>query len=412
MSDSCRRTGGADTNDTPAHVRRTASYWSSLGLAWVTARGGWSALRLLVERSAEEIWQASHEELVSWGLSRRAAATFCTLRHKFVPVTLEEQMEAAGVRFLPALSPEYPKELLHLPHPPAGLFVKGPREKWEAVLLSARVTVVGTRKATGYGARVTESFVEAFARGGVTVVSGMALGIDSIAHRAALASGGLTVAVLGSGVDVPYPRSNLDLYRQVATTGAVVSEFPPGMAPTQWTFPRRNRLLAALGDGLLVTEASVTSGAMQTANWALELGRPVLAVPGSVLGDSHSGCNRLLYEGAHVALRPEEAVEDFLLASRMERGARGPVDCLTPSGSRGRAGKRAQVSAGSGLRHLGALCPAETRILDALASGECSADGLAQKTGLSLREVTVILGRLEIDGLVARAGPGQYVRSS
>ncbi|MCX8032948.1 MAG: DNA-processing protein DprA [Thermoleophilia bacterium] len=410
MSASHRHTGGVDGYGTAARVRRSTAYWSSLGLAWVTARGGWSVLRLLVERSPEEIWRASREDLVSWGVSPRAAATFCMLRHEFVPVMIEEQMEAADVRFLPVFSPEYPKELLHLPHPPAGLFVKAPREKWEAVLLSARVTVVGTRKATSYGARVTESFVEAFTQGGLAVVSGMALGIDSIAHRAALASDGLTVAVLGSGIDVPYPRSNLDLYRQGATNGAVVSEFPPGTAPTRWTFPRRNRLLAALGDGLLVTEASVTSGAMQTANWALELGKPVLAVPGSVIGDSHSGCNRLLYEGAHVALRPEEAVEDFLLASRMERGGRGPVDCSTPLELWSRAGERAQVSAGSRLRRSDALGAAETRILDALATGEYSADALAQETGLPLREVTAILGRLEIEGLVVRAGPGQYVR--
>ncbi len=166
------------------------------------------------------------------------------------------------------------------------------------------MTIVGTRRATPYGLRATEAFASAFAAAGVAVVSGMALGIDGRAHQAALDAGGLTVAVLGCGADVVYPQRHRGLYESISEDGVVLSELPPGTPPARWTFPHRNRLLAALGDAVLVTEGSRTSGALQTAGWALELGRPVFAVPGPIAMDCHEGCNRLLYDGAGPALDP------------------------------------------------------------------------------------------------------------
>jgi len=410
MSGSHENAGFASGADFSACLRQSQTYQAALGLAWATAQGGSSILGLLFERSPLEIWKASLADLVSWGVSHRAAAGFTELRGRFVLADLNAQMEAANVRFVPYFSSEYPAELLHLRHPPAGLFIKGPREIWEAFLGAVRITVVGTRKATSYGVQVTESFVRAFVEAGVTIVSGMALGIDGVAHRATLAAGGLTVAVLGSGIDVVYPRSNLRLYQRLAAEGTVISEFPPGMPPAQWTFPRRNRLLAALGDGVLVTEGSITSGALQTADWALELGRPVLAVPGSIMGQNHSGCNRLLYDGAIVALDPREAVEDFLLVSRMQRTGRGPLKWSRASASQGQCkiGAKATdnpVSAAGDDPESGMA-----RILQALTDAPSSADALARRAGLSLRQVTAMLGYLEIEGAVARAGPGHYVR--
>ncbi len=185
------------------------------------------------------------------------------------------------------------------------------------------MTIVGTRKATAYGARAAEAFAAAFASRGVAVVSGMALGIDGRAHRASLEVGGLTVGVLGCGADIVYPRSHRTLYERILEQGVILSELPPGTPPGRWTFPQRNRLLAALGDAVLVVEGSRLSGAMQTADRSLELGRPVFAVPGPISVESHSGCNQLLYEGAVPAVDPCVTVEDFFLQTRIHTNESG-----------------------------------------------------------------------------------------
>jgi DNA processing protein len=229
----------------------------------------------------------------------------------------------------------------------------------------------------------------------------MALGVDARAHEAAMKAGGLTIAVLGCGPDIVYPRRNRQLYDKAAESGVVVSELPPGTAPARWTFPHRNRLLAALGDAVLVVEASRTSGALQTASWALELGRPVFSVPGPIYADGHRGCNLLLYEGACPAVEPCVTVEDFLLQTRIERGRR-------------------QVSEGGHRKTLGGTgqsCSVHNpgsrngTVLEALTFDPSSVDCLIERTGLTAREVTAALAELELAGLAARAGPGTYIRA-
>jgi DNA processing protein len=195
----------------------------------------------------------------------------------------------------------YPRRLLDLREPPARLHVLGdwPRE-------APAVAVVGTRDATAYGERVTRELVHALGRAGVVVISGMARGIDAAAHRAALEHGSPTVAVLGTGIDVPYPVAHGPLHRELATRAAVVSEQPPGRRAFPGCFPRRNRLIAALADVTLVVEAGPRSGALITATHALELGRAVAAVPGPIDMPQHRGANELLRDGAQVIASPDD----------------------------------------------------------------------------------------------------------
>jgi DNA processing protein len=226
----------------------------------------------------------------------------------------------------------------------------------------------------------------------------MAMGIDAQVHRSAMEGGGLTVAILGCGADIVYPRSQRWLYEKIRERGIVASELPPGSRPTKWTFPYRNRLLAALGDAVLVVQGSNKSGAMQTAKWALELGRPVFSVPGSIMRRESEGCNTLLYEGAVPAVNPKVTVEDFLLQTRIERGRRR-VPESGPEASPGR-------DSGSAV---GPMDGRQQRVLDAVGSGPTTADRLVVLTGLPVREVGVALGELEATGRVIRGGPGTYL---
>jgi DNA protecting protein DprA len=264
--------------------------------------------------------------------------------------------------------------------------------------------VVGTRKATGYGVRAAEAFAAAFASRGVAVVSGMALGIDGRAHRASLEVGGLTIAVLGCGADIAYPRSHKTLSERITEQGVLLSELPPGTPPGRWTFPQRNRLLAALGDAVLVVEGSRLSGSMQTANRALELGRPVFVVPGPISVESHSGCNQLLYEGAAPAVDPCVTVEDFFLQTRILRKESGR-DILAADGT------SATRDMPTGTARRGSEKPQGESILTALDGGPCSVDDLMEVVGLNARQVNVALAELEVMGRIVRAGPGQFIRA-
>lgn len=387
---------------------------ASLGLAWQSAFGcGW-ILRLLHHHAPELIWGASRRDLEEWGLTKAAIGRFEQRRRDFRPLLAAAHIESAALRFVAYGDREYPAQLRELPQPPAGLFVRG-MDDMTPVLRVPRVVIVGTRKPTPYGVLLAEAFACAFARAGVLVVSGMALGIDGRSHQGALKEGAASVAVLGCGADVIYPRAHRKLYGEIAENGAVLSELPPGTAPSRWTFPQRNRVLAALGDAVLVVEAGASSGALQTADWALELGRPVFAVPGPVTGENHRGTNRLIYEGAFPALDPVVTVEDFLLLTRIERGDRLPasfVDCRrTATGGLFGQSTGLVASDRGGTDGPAPLGPAELKVLGWLGAGMMTVDAIAEGTSLSVREVTGALARLQLRGAATRLGPGLFIRA-
>ena len=233
------------------------------------------------------------------------------------------------------------------------------------------MAVVGSRKCTRYGIDLAESFGRAVARSGWVTVSGLARGIDTAAHRGALAVSGVGVAVLGNGVDVYYPVENRDLCDQlVAREGAVISEYPPGTPPDRWRFPARNRIIAAMSQAVVVVESAVTGGSLITARLAAEIGRPVFVVPGDVDRVASEGCNRLIKDGAHPVLGPEDLIEELSLVIGPPR-SRERTDHMIP----------------------------DTGI---------SIGDLPEHWGLTLTETMVKLGRLEMTGKVRRSGDSVF----
>jgi DNA processing protein len=377
-------------------------YRAALALAYICHSGGNSILRLLKTMSPEDIWAAPQSRLtMDESVSEAAAQRFVRSRRGQEWREAESGLKAAGLRFVPFGTSAYPQELTNLSHPPVGLFVKGDEEKLEALLTLPRITIVGTRRATAYGTQAARDFAAAFAARGIAVVSGMALGVDGRSHEAALEMRGLTAAVLGCGADIVYPRRHRGLYQRIVERGLVMSELPPGAPPAPWTFPNRNRLLAALGDAVVVVEGSPISGAMQTADQGASLGRPVFAVPGSIYVENHRGCNLLLRDGAVPALDPDMTVEEFLLQTRIERGERRPPER--------EAGAALPGSGQDPFREL--VAAGREAILEAIAERPHSVDALVVRTGMTARHLTAALAELELGGLAARAGPGLYIRA-
>jgi DNA processing protein len=234
----------------------------------------------------------------------------------------EQRLAARGFRFLPRTAPEFPPLLRAIHDPPVGLFVRGPGDV--SLLSRAAVAVVGARACSGYGASVARSLGRDLARCGLVVVSGMARGVDAEAHRGALEAAGPTVAVLGCGIDRDYPAAHAELARRIAATGLLVSEYAPGVEPAPWRFPARNRIVAGLCAATVVVEARERSGALITADLALEEGREVFTVPGEISSALSAGTNALLKLGA----TPLTAASDVLVEFGIEKAAPAARDAL------------------------------------------------------------------------------------
>jgi len=304
----------------------------------------------------------------------------------------------AGARIVTCLEAAYPPLLRHLSLPPAVLYVRGALPERPAV------AIVGSRRASPYGLEAAELFARALAAAGVPVVSGFARGVDAAAHRGALAAGGATVAVLGCGVDVDYPRGHRRLGDAAAAAGAVVSELPCGAEPRAWNFPVRNRIIAALALGTLVVEAAARSGSLITARHALELGRDVFAVPGRIFDERAMGPNTLIAAGAVPARHPRDVLETLGLPAGAAGGGQtaggGAPDATSPSA--GAADDEAAAGAGPPLD--GPPLPAlQGRLLAALAVGDPRpAEALAGAAGVGVDQALAGLLELELAGWAQR----------
>ena len=314
-------------------------------------------------------------------------------RSKCNPKAIAAKLRALGedeISFIGRNEADFPCKLRNLPDCPAGLFVKGKLPPPDMPL----VAVVGARGCDEYGRQMAEYFGTEFARHGIGVISGMAVGIDGESQRAALMSGGYSMAVLGSGVDICYPRSNFNLYAQLVRDGGVVSEYLPGTIPRAFHFPMRNRLVSAFSDAVLVVEAREKSGSLITADHALEQGRDVMAVPGRVGDLLSEGCNRLIRQGAAIVTCIEDVCEVLgvdLLASRSQ--GRLPVGENAASDRSGEA-----------------LDESWQKILLTLSSSPSHIDSISDKTGMAIPELMHDLLIMEMRGLVRQVGQGQYVK--
>jgi DNA processing protein len=274
-----------------------------------------------------------------------------------------------GFRFLARSNPDYPRLLRELHDPPPGLFLRGGAEA--ELLARPAVAIVGARACSSYGSQVARLLGQELGAAGLVVVSGLARGVDGEAHRGALESGGVTVAVLGCGIDRDYPAAHAQLAGLIAETGLVVSEYAPGVEPAPWRFPARNRIIAGLASATVIVEARDRSGALITADFALEAGREVFAVPGEITSSLSAGTNALLRLGATPLTSREDVFEALGLA---------PPEVPQPE-----LGEEASV------------------VLRALADRPAGADELTRTTGLDAAAVARALAELELVGAVAEA---------
>ncbi len=337
----------------------------------------------LLERhfgSLAEAWRASASELMAAGLDQRTVASIVQRRAKISPEQEMERLARHGVRALTWHDPAYPPLLKEIYDLPPVLYVRGELTERDQVALA----VVGTRRPTAYGRQAAEELTWGLARAGITIVSGLARGIDAIAHRSALEAGGRTIAVLACGLDLVYPPEHARLAREVMERGALVSDYPLGTIPRADYFPRRNRIMAGIGLGVLVVEGDMTSGALNTARWAVEQDREVFAVPGSIFSPQSQGPHWLLQQGAKLVQRVEDVLEELNLTLVPQQA---PLAAPTPDGD-----TEATV-----LRHMGR----EPKHVDEV----------CRLSGLPIATVSSALAMLELKGLVKQVGIMTYVRA-
>ncbi len=281
-------------------------------------------------------------------------------------------MASLDVKLVPYTSGSYPKRLQDLPYSPPLLYVRGDLGNDEH-----SIAIIGSRRASCYGKAVAERFARELARAGLTVVSGLARGIDTCAHRGALEEGGRTIAVLGCGIDRIYPSENVYLLREVVKNGACVSEFPIGTQPFAGNFPRRNRIISGLSDAILVVEATMHSGTFSTVQWALEQGKEVFAVPGNITEETSKGTNKLIMDGA----RPVTSTQDIIDGLDIDR----------------------KVS----KREPPVMSEEEMKVYNSLGNRAVHIDSLVSVLSIPVSRLSAILLALELKSVV-KSLPGRY----
>jgi DNA processing protein len=296
--------------------------------------------------------------------------------------------DASGTVLLPATAAAYPPLLHESPDAPGVLYVQGDVR----VLSEPQLAMVGSRNPTAGGRATAREFAMFFANAGLTITSGLALGIDTACHEGALAGGGPTVAVLGCGLDQIYPRGNQALAERIASNGAVITEFPPGSSPLPAYFPQRNRIIAGLSHGTLVVEAAQRSGSLITARLAGVAGREVFAIPGSIHNPLARGCHQLIRQGAKLVERPEDVLCELKISLVAQLLASSPGAAALPNEGAAVLDKEYKI------------------LLDALAFEPASVDSLIERTGMNSESIASMLLILELDGHVAPHPGGRYSR--
>ncbi len=352
-------------------------YW--LGFNKVPGVGA-KKLRALLDvfGDVETAWHAPRRELIEVGLDQRALRNLLNARDTLDLDAELTRLQASGVRALTWDDPDYPAHLRRTDAPPPVLFLRGellPADEWA-------VAVVGTRRSTDYDREVARMLTSDLARAGVVIVSGLARGIDAVAHQAALDAGGRTIAVLANGLDQIYPPEHRDLAAEILKNGALISEQPLGAHPEAGNFPARNRIISGLSLGVLVVACPWNSGAIITAKQALEQGREVFAVPGGILSRNSEGPNRLIKDGA----TPVTEVNDILEALNLNQVAQ-------------------YVDARLSLPDD----PIEAQLLELLGSEPRHVDDIRRQAGLPVQQVSSTLAMMELKGMARSVGGMKYV---
>lgn len=326
-----------------------------------------------------EAWKAPIQTLQEAGLDRRSIENLLNARQRLDPKAELDRVLRSGCGVFCWDIDCYPANLRKIPQPPPVLYVRGQLEEQDELA----VAIVGTRQASAYGREVARELGTELGRHGITVVSGLALGVDTIAHQAALDAGGRTIAVLGSGVDQIYPARNRKLALQIIEQGALISEYPMGTRPEASNFPPRNRIISGLSLAVIVVEAGKRSGALITASFAAEQSRDVFAVPGSILSPGSDGCNRLIRDGAIPVTSTSDLLERLQIADAV-------------------AHQEARVTVPAS--------PAEEMILQHISAEPQHMNEIVRAAPLETSEVSSLLAMMELKGLVRQVGLLQYVR--
>lgn len=328
--------------------------------------------------SIEDAWKATPGELKKAGLDSTARRAINSCRPGISPEAEMEKLDRCGVRALTCNDNDYPARLKEIYDYPPVLYVRGtllPQDEW-------CLAVVGTRRATIYGKQVTEEIVTDLAQNKITIVSGLAKGIDTIAHRSALAAGGRSFAVFACGLDTVYPAENASLARDIIGNGALISEYPLGTKPRAENFPRRNRILSGLSLGVLVVEAGESSGALITARMALEQNREVFAIPGSILSPVSRGTNHLIQDGAKLVRDYSNVLEELNLTTVVRQME---------------------------IREILPESETEAIIMKLLSTEPIHIDEVCRSSNLPAAIVSSTLAMMELKGQVKQAGAMNYV---
>lgn len=329
------------------------------------------------------VWEATEKELLSLGIFRNTVNLLLETRKKLEPESYAKSITDSGIKWITIFDKDYPALLSQIYDPPVVLYYKGKPDDFN----QKAVAVVGTRKMTSYGRVVAEQFTKGLVEGGLTIVSGLARGIDAQAHLTAVLENGRTIAVLGGGLNNIFPPENRNLASKIADGfGAVISEFPPNYASLPGNFPARNRIISGLSLAVLVIEAAEDSGSLITARCALEQGREVFAVPGPVTSSLSKGPINLIKDGARAVFSPDEVLEELGLSDKSNRSDKTYKTDMTN------------------------LSEEEKKVLEILENDTRHIDEIGRELNFPSPKISALMLKMEISGLVQGMGAGIYCK--
>lgn len=330
-------------------------------------------------KSAKNAWGATDADICDSGIGRALASQFVRFREKFSISEYANSLAKYGVEFCTTADEIYPKNLSVIDKAPIVLFYRGRLDKLNKAPEYMRIAVVGSRKATPYGAQVTEYIVKELVGSGCIIISGLALGVDAISHKTTIENKGVTVAVLGNGAEQCFPRENQSIYNSILETGgAVVSEYPPETAPSTGSFPSRNRIIAGLSDVVVVTEGTQDSGSLITANDAVMQGKRVFAIPGPITSSYSKGPNFLISNGAIPVMSASDILKKLAISEKR---------------------KRTSIKADTNDEQL---------IVDLLMARNMHINEIVKTVKLPVSKINIILSLMEMKGVVKSTGTGMF----
>jgi len=378
-------------------------YW-----IWLTTKAevtGFDITALLENfESAEDIYkQENFDEISGIKPSARSRLKDKSLKDA---EKIYEKVKSIGAKAITFDSKDYPDVLRYIENPPYVLYLRGEVPKWDRLLM---IGVVGTREATEYGVAATKRICTGLAQSGVTIVSGMARGIDSVAARSALDKGAKTIAVLGCGIDMAYPQENRQLMCDIMENGTVISEYPPGNGPLKTHFPERNRIISGLSKGVLVAEAPKKSGALITANFAIENGRDLFAVPGSIFEANSAGTNALLASCAKAVTSAQDILDEYEYEVKhlnLEKPKNKILDKVFGRGKPEKVNNEITVSIED--KKFQSLSDDEKTVISLLMEENMHIDDIKRHSSIEISKLTPILSMLEVGGYIKKLPGNNY----